>query len=202
MKRLKFERPTDYYDERLLEIDEQLCSLLKQRKEISSNNPGFPELEVLAKWAEKYSLYEELLYGIFGSLLNDEFLRPIVEPVDFQKNIHVLRSLEIDQILYTVPFIKQYANATVVHFMVDKELEEDVSFEERYKRESFWELSAGEGYECRLSRSGGNDGHMNHKFVVTPPLPDDVSGLKLVFIECQAPFKKNPTGLEVVFHLK
>ncbi len=32
MKRMGFERPTDYYDERLYTIDEKICALLKERK--------------------------------------------------------------------------------------------------------------------------------------------------------------------------
>lgn len=32
MQRMSFERPTDYYDERLYTIDEKICALLKERK--------------------------------------------------------------------------------------------------------------------------------------------------------------------------
>ena len=32
MKRMGFERPTDYYDERLYTIDEKICALLKNEK--------------------------------------------------------------------------------------------------------------------------------------------------------------------------
>lgn len=39
MKRLPFEHPTDLYDDKLFSIDEQLCSLLKERKDISSSKP-------------------------------------------------------------------------------------------------------------------------------------------------------------------
>ncbi|GAS82122.1 unknown protein [Paenibacillus amylolyticus] len=36
------ERPTEYYDERISKIDEQICEMLKIRKQISNNNLGFP----------------------------------------------------------------------------------------------------------------------------------------------------------------
>lgn len=48
---MPFEPPTGYYDERLITIDEQICSLLKQRKDISDNNPGFPSDDVISNWA-------------------------------------------------------------------------------------------------------------------------------------------------------
>ena len=34
MKRMHFDQPTEHYDDRLIPIDEQICSLVKQRKEI------------------------------------------------------------------------------------------------------------------------------------------------------------------------
>lgn len=86
MKRMPFERPAEHYDERLLSIDEKICSLLKQRKELS-DNPGYPRLEVISDWAEKYGLYEDYLRSLFGLLENDEHFRPQVEPVNFQKYI-------------------------------------------------------------------------------------------------------------------
>lgn len=56
---MPFEPPTCYYDERLITIDEQICSLLKQRKDISDNNPGFPSDDVISNRALKYGLYED-----------------------------------------------------------------------------------------------------------------------------------------------
>ncbi len=32
MKTMSFERPTDYYDDRLYTIDEKICELLKERR--------------------------------------------------------------------------------------------------------------------------------------------------------------------------
>lgn len=54
MKRMTFERPTDYYDERLYTIDEKICALLKERKELSAGDPGFPHDEAIYKWAKQY----------------------------------------------------------------------------------------------------------------------------------------------------
>ncbi len=48
MNRISFERPTDHYDERLYSIDEDICSLLKQRKELSKGNPVFPPDEAIS----------------------------------------------------------------------------------------------------------------------------------------------------------
>ncbi|SFA99682.1 MULTISPECIES: hypothetical protein [unclassified Bacillus (in: firmicutes)] len=200
MKRMHFDQPTEHYDERLIPIDEQICSLLKQRKEISNNNPGFPPLEDISKWADKFNLYEDLLRSLFGVLENDDHFRPQVEPIDFQKYIPVLKSVEKDKCLYSVTFIRQYGNASVVNFNIDWEPEMDPN-RERYHRHSFWELWLGEGYDCRVTGGGGTDGHISYNFIVSPPLPDNISGLDLNIKEYQTPFKGRPTGLELVMHL-
>lgn len=200
MKRMHFDQQTEHYDERLIQIDEQICSLLKQRKEVSNNNSGFPPLEDISKWAEKFDLYEDLLRSLFGLLENDEHFRPRVEPIDFQKYIPVLKSVENDQSLYSVTFIRQYANASVINFNIDWEPEED-QIRERFLRHSFWELSLGEGFDCRATGGGGTEGHISYNFIVSPPLPDNISGLDLKLTEYQTPLYKKPTGLELIFHL-
>lgn len=53
MRRMPFERPTEYYDEKLLPIDEELCSLLQQRKQVSHNNPGYPKLSKILQNGQK-----------------------------------------------------------------------------------------------------------------------------------------------------
>ena len=198
MKRMHFDQPTEYYYERLISIDEQICSLLKQRKEISNNNPGFPPLEDISKWAEKYNLYEDLLRSLFGVLENDDHFRPQVEPIDFQKYIPILKSVEKEQSLYSVTFIRQYANASVVNFNIDWEPEE----EEQFLRHGFWHLWLGEEYDCRQTGGGGTEGHISYNFIVSPPLPDDISGLDLIFRETITPFKRKSTDLEIVMHIE
>ena len=62
-------------------------------------------------------------------------------------------------------------------------------------------LSLGENYECRKDSGSGSDGHFRQNYIVSPPIPDDPSGLKLVFKEYQDYFKGKPTGFEIVFDL-
>jgi hypothetical protein len=200
MRRMPFERPTEYYDEKLLPIDEELCSLLQKRKVISHNNPGYPKLEDIAKWAEKYDVYENLLRSIFGVLENDEAFKPQIEPENFQKYIRILEAVETKECLCTVPFMKQYANASIVHLNIDREYGENLE-QERFHRNSFWHLEIGDNYDCRVTGGGGSQEHISFDFIVTPPLPEDLSGQVLTFKEYETPFKKKPTGLEVTFNL-
>lgn len=47
---------------------------------------------------------------------------------------------------------------------------------------------------------GGSQGHTSFTFIVSPPLSDDLSELKLVFKEYKTPFKK-PTGFEFILEM-
>jgi hypothetical protein len=75
------------------------------------------------------------------------------------------------------------------------------SKEERFHRHSFWDLSLGEQYDCRITGGGGTEGHISYNFIVSPPLPDNLSGLDVIFREYQTPFKRKPTGVEIVMHI-
>ena len=72
MKRMPFEPPTEHYDEEIEAIDEQICNLIKQRKDLSNNNPGFPTKQLIANWAKKYNFYEDFLNSVFAHFLNEQ----------------------------------------------------------------------------------------------------------------------------------
>lgn len=200
MKRIPFEPPTEHYDYRIESIDEQICDLIKQRKELSNHNPGFPTKELISAWCKKYNFYEDFLNGVFAHFLNEEIYRPVVEPQRFLKNLPILKSFEKDDVFYSVTCVRQYENASIVHFNIDRE-EPDDEMPRRFHREhTFFELSInskGVEYDCRNEGGGGSGGHETYTFIVSPALPDDSSKFKLVFKEFRIPFQK-PTGFEFV----
>ena len=198
LKRMPYEPPTEHYDERIEDIDEQICQLIKQRKEISNNNPGFPSKPFIEKWSKKYHFYEEFLNSIFADFLNEEVYKPVVEPQGFLKFIPILKSVEKDSKLYSVTFIRQFENASVVHLGSDRNTYDEMS-EWDNREHTFFQLSIeGEGhYDCRYEGGGGSMGHETFTFIVSPALPDDISKCKLVFKEYKIPFHK-PTGFEFI----
>lgn len=90
MKRMPFERPTEHYDEKIKQIDEKICELINQRKEMSNNNPGYPPFEYISNWARKFDLYEDLLKSVFSSLWNEKIYMPFVEPEQFRRRSSAL----------------------------------------------------------------------------------------------------------------
>lgn len=200
MKQIPFERQKDHYDGRFLAIDEQICALIKQRIELSKNNPSTPPDEQIAEWAKKFDLYEDLLNAVFGTVRMADDFKPRIEPSGFRKHVPVLKSIEIDDAMYTVTFIRQFENASVVNLSIDWNAEEEEFPEERFHR-NFYELFIGEQYHCRNNGGGGSHGNMTHTFIVSPPLPDDISGLDLVFIQYPTPFRDKANGKEIIFHI-
>ncbi|MBS4214047.1 hypothetical protein [Neobacillus rhizophilus] len=200
MRRLPFEPPIKHYDQRIEAIDEHICNLINQRKDITNNNPGFPTKKLITTWSEKYNLYEEFLNSVFTSFLNEDMYKPVVEPKGFLKNIPILKSFEKDDVFYSVTFVRQYENASVVHFNIDRE-DSDDEVPRRIREPILFDLSI-EGKEadfnCRNEGGGGSGGHESYTFIVSPALPDDLSEIKLVFKKYKPPFFNKPTGVEFV----
>ncbi|WP_145946258.1 chorismate mutase [Paenibacillus sp. Y412MC10] len=199
MKRMPFTRPTEHYDERLLPIDRQICQLLQQRKEISEGNPGYPPFAYIDQWAAETGLYEDFLKMIFGAIRSDEFFKPIVEPAGFIKHVPVLVSQEHEGYYFTLTSVRQYANASVVTLHVDG----DVTIPECSTDISNFALDMGEYYDCRMDRGVSCSGNATYNYVVSPPLPDKLSGLEFVFREeIGSPFGGEPTGKEIRFRVE
>jgi hypothetical protein len=205
MKRMPFERPTEHYDDRVFSIDEEICALMKKRREVSNHNPGFPPPEYISNWAGKYDLYEDLLNSVFGTLRMEAEFKPRVEPKNFKKYLPILKSVEKEDRLYTLTFIRQFENASVVQLNIDWDDSNDDIDDLRHLRHTHHhnsiELSLGEHYECRFDSGSGSGGHSRTNFIVSPPIPDEHSRLELVFKEYEDPIKGKPTGLEVIFHV-
>jgi hypothetical protein len=52
-----------------------------------------------------------------------------------------------------------------------------------------------------MTSGGGASDHFFYDFVVSPPLPDNLSGIDLIFKEYNTPFREKPTGTEIIMHL-
>ncbi|KAA0546938.1 hypothetical protein FZW96_13175 [Bacillus sp. BGMRC 2118] len=189
MKRLPFEPPTDYYDSRIEHIDEHICQLIQKRKELSNSNPGFPHKHLISAWSSTYHFYEDFLNGVFSHLINEEIYTPVVEPKEFKKNVAVLKSFEKGDVFYSVPFVSQFKNASVVHLSIDQAI---VNEEDIHRNHSFFKLSirGSAKFHCHNEGGGGSSGHMSYRYIVTPALPDDESAYQLVFTEMKGPFQK------------
>lgn len=193
------ERWPSYDDERMASIDEQICALLKQRKELSGEPALLPSPEKITAWSEKYDLYEDYLHSIFAVARRPSSFRPRIQPENFRKYIPILRSLERDGVMYTLSFIRQYQNASVVQLLLDYESMPNVEIHKRLPH-PFFELEVGAPYAAVNSGGGGSAHHYSFAFAVFPALPDDLASQRFVFKKLNSP-DGDPTGEEVVFDI-
>ena len=196
---MKFESnegSTNHYDERLFLIDEKICELLNDRKEIVKSNLGFPPDKVISSLADEYGFQKEYLQSLFSTIEMEDHYEPTIEPVEFQKYLPVLKAYGNQKVLYTVTYIRQYANASVLYLHMDWEEKEDANF-----YPDMLDLFINDTYFCHSEGGGGTTGHASHSYIISPALPDDLTGIELVFKEVGRPFVENPTGFEFTISL-
>jgi len=194
------EKPTNH--QKRLAIDEQICVLLLQRKELSSQTKDFPTDEIIKEWAQKYGFDDTYLAMIFSMIRSEKYYQPRIEPAGFRQYIPVLQSQEVNDRIYTISYIRQYENASVVQLLMDWDSQQDThqNIRQRIKQRNHLGLFIDKHYECRNTGARGSDGHESNTFVVTPPLPDDIQGLSFNFREYQDVFEEKPTGFAVTMH--
>lgn len=191
---MPFYPPTDYYCNELAPLDEEICSLLAKRKELSDKNPGFPNSDLILKWSQKFGLKENWLRKVFTVYLQgEECYQPPAEPTGFLKFVPVLKSVTIENFSHTVTYMKQYSNASIVY--VETEL--IVSGQFFGIGHASFELSIAPEYQCRQEGGSGSGKIKQHSFVVTPPLPDDIRDVE--FHLSVKPFPKDLEFQEVQF---
>lgn len=99
----------------------------------------------------------------------------------------------------TVTSMRQYSNASVITFNIDWDVMGDHSLQSNKTRH--FDLYLGDIYYCRMDSGGGSSGHFSFNYVVSPALPDDISGMDFVFRVSNTPLKDKSTGIEIVFHM-
>lgn len=149
------------------------------RKDILNNKQALPTEELVAKWSARYGLYKEFIDSLFMTMMNEEHFKPMVEPEVFRRHIQILQAIDQGDYIYSLTSMRQYSNASVIIINIDWEAPED----QHYNHETMihLELSIGQDYDCRMMNGSSNSDHAAYKFVVSPPLPDDLSGIELRF---------------------
>ena len=175
---MSYKKPTDYYDDRVSGIDEEICFLIQERKKVSNGHPGYPPLELISNWSSKYGLVERFLQVVFRNVYNEESFLPEIVPEGFRKHITVMQVEDVNDVLFSVTYVRQFQNASVINLNLDWDFSHDDPYDIPFKFFTI-NMSFGSHYKVRQSDGGGNSGHRSYKFIVTPPLPDDFSGYRM-----------------------
>ncbi len=198
MEENPLKREKHKFEEHLSLIDDEICAVVKRRLELPADNAVFPSEHVITDLAQKHGLHEELVSALFSTLQMEEYFRPRVEPAGFRKHLPVLQSVERGDRLYSVTFVRQYDNASVVNLNADWDGTQDSPHE--YEPNTF-ELTIDDSYDCRMDSGSGSTGYSHTTYIVTPPLPDDLAGIDLTFTEYTDPIGKKSTGVKFVMRL-
>lgn len=194
-----YTRPTSHYDSRVERIDEELCRLIQQRRILSENNPGFPTDERIAEWSLKYGIYEDLLKSLFGSLWHEDNFKPVVEPKGYLGQLKIMKAVESGDRLYSILSIRQYENASVVNLSIDwNDPEESMR---PHPNPEHHELTINDRYDCRMVQGSGGNGHQHYRFVVSPALPEDPTGMVFTLKQFTLPRSEDSAGEEITIVL-
>lgn len=195
-----FHPPTDYYceilapiDEQLCAFDEQLCALMAKRKEASGNNPGFPGVDRISAWGQRYGLNEQMTLAVFSQLYHQDHFQPPPVPTGFRQFIPIAKFVKMDDAIYAATYMKQYTNMSVVNIEISLETDDETVG----ATPAQVDLSIGPEYTCRQDSGSSSGRSMQYSFTVTPPLPDDIAEVE--FSLKITPFPDIPIPTRVSF---
>lgn len=198
MEQMPYEPPTTHYDERIIKIDEKICELIRERSNLSDNNPGYPPFKYITKWAEKFGFYEDFLKSLFGALFHEKDYKPRIIPEVFQKNIPIVKYVEKDNRIYSILCLRQYSNCSIVDLNIDWYRNDDSEDKQIYKH---FKVVLTPEYQVQDECGSGSRDHFTHKFLIYPALPDNIKNFDFVFKEYNRKNSTEPTGLEIVIHI-
>lgn len=166
--------PGEPYDDSLSAIDEEICQALCRRQALTGQGGNVPPQKRLEEWARQYGIDATALARVFGVIahVGKEPRRPPT-PERFLRFVPVGRSLEQDGITFAIPVLKQYENLTIVYLEISAEgVGPHATIELPHV-----ELSLSAPYQAQLDSGNGHGPLLSYRFLVTPPLPDDVSSV-------------------------
>lgn len=160
----QFEPPTEYYDERIKSVDENIVASIATRQHLSQGQPGFPKDAYMEQWAQQYAVPIPLLQRTFALLFGwRDIVRERVEPDQFERFVPIMTAENQQDLWVTVPYLRQYNNCSIVEVLLaSPHLSGPVTVD----------LDIA-GYECQRHGGGGSRGYWRQEFVVTPLVPDD-----------------------------
>ncbi len=166
MRMMPFRPPTEYYDERLKDMDEKISALVSERYAISEGNPGIPRPAYLKDWADKYDTPLIVLQRVFAFLHQRPDSRERIQPDQFLRFVPVMAAAQHNDILVMVPYIRQHNNCSLVAVEL-----EGINLSGGALYHLDIELTI-DGYDALPGGGQSSNRHASMNFIVTPPIPD------------------------------
>ncbi|MRN55564.1 hypothetical protein [Paenibacillus monticola] len=172
--------PNDYNDE-AKKIDEQILGLIQQRKAISGGKRLFPEQEVLEQWAAKFDLELNQISLILSSL-NEGLPRRHFwdEPGLLLGVLPIMKRIVTEDFEYVLSHAMQHEKLSIVTLEI-KYLKETTDQVHIRPTLDLVVLSDTE-YEVTRNHGHGGGGQIQMRFMVSPPLPNDLTSVEFSLV--------------------
>lgn len=169
------------YNDEVKKIDEQILSLIQERKAITGKKRFSPESELLEEWSTRFEMDNSQIVQYIHSL-NEVVPRWNYweEPGLLLGVLPIVKRTVLEDCEYTLTHAMQYEMLSIVTVEI-KYLKETV--ERVYLRPALTLEIMGEGaYEIQPHGGHGGGAHTQMQFLVSPPLRTDLDTLQFALI--------------------
>jgi hypothetical protein len=192
--------PNEYNDE-FRSIDETILRLLNERKLLANGKRYFPTKEIMEEWATSYELDIPTISWLMHSLNERSQPKMPNEPGELLSVLPIMKKTVVDGFEYSLTHAMQHKNASIVFLEIEQVQGEEMNGHVR--PQLLLEVKGNQEYYVRRNGSHGGGGQAQVRFMVTPPLPNNINECSLGLIPYAAPMEYPPKEIildkEVVF---
>lgn len=172
--------PNDYNAEAEV-IDRQLLELVKQRKALSAGKPLAPGMEILDRWAAEFEMEPVEISVLLNNFNKKAMLRHFnPEPKLLQGVLPIMKRTVDGEFEYMLSHAMQYAENSIVTLEIQYLKLSDERIQIRPALDLV--VLGAEPYEVNTTRSGGGGSEIQMQFIVSPPLPEDLSAIEFSLV--------------------
>ncbi len=162
------------YNDEAKQIDEQILELYRQRKAVSGGKGLFPDTETIEEWATRLELQPGEITFILSNLNEARPRRHFwEEPGALLGVLPIMQTTLQDDAEYTLTHALQHEKLSIVTLEI-KYLKETVGHV-NVNAELMLTVVGDTDYEIDGHGARGGGAHLQMQFMVSPPLPEDLS---------------------------
>ncbi|MHA6534262.1 chorismate mutase family protein [Paenibacillus sp. BAC0078] len=188
------------YNDEAKQIDAQILELFRQRKAVAGGKGLSPEMETIEQWAVEFGLEVAEITFILSNLNEARPRRHFWDGSGPLNGVLPIMKTTLEgDVEYTLTHAMQYERYSIVTLEI-KYLKETVS-PVNIQPELTLAVHGGTDYEIKEHGARGGGSHLQMQFMVSPPLPQDLSTISLSLVPGSNRFIR-PVRVEVILDKK
>ncbi|WP_223068576.1 hypothetical protein [Paenibacillus caui] len=177
------------YSDEARALDEQLLSLMRQRRELSKEKPLYPGGELVEEWVDRFGISEYKIH---------ELLRMINGPVrrmnrsdykgELRTVVPLMKTMTAGDFIFQMTHIMQYDNWSelTLNIKYNGTVGGRANLDPNLTLAVYSEL---ETYEVRRGGGSGGSEEITMQFIITPPVPDQVDEISFALVPSEPIFE-------------